>query len=54
MKIVRQKPKKWELYDLAKDLSETKDLSGSRPEELERLLKEWENIDAKMVAPLFK
>jgi arylsulfatase A-like enzyme len=54
MKIVRQKPKKWELYDLAKDLSETKDLSGSRPEEFERLLKEWENIDAKMVAPLFK
>jgi arylsulfatase A-like enzyme len=54
MKIVRQKPKKWELYDLAKDISETKDLSGSRPEEFERLLKEWENIDAKMVAPLFK
>jgi arylsulfatase A-like enzyme len=54
LKLVRQKPKKWELYDLANDLSETKDLSDSRPKELERLLNEWGNIDAKMVAPLFK
>jgi len=35
MKIVRQTPKKWELYDLAKDPSETKDLIKEMPEQFQ-------------------
>ena len=54
MKIVRQTPKKWELYNLAEDPSETKDLSKTLPEQFERLLEIWEKIDGNMVEPLFK
>ena len=54
MKIVRQKAKKWELYNLAKDPSETKDLIKEQPEEFKLLLEGWEKINAKMVEPLFK
>ena len=54
MKIVRQTPKKWELYDLAKDPSETKDLVKEKPEEFKLLLEGWEKINGHMVEPLFK
>ncbi|HAE12326.1 MAG TPA: N-acetylgalactosamine-4-sulfatase, partial [Opitutae bacterium] len=54
MKIVRQTPQKWELYDLAKDPSETRDLIKERPEEFQLLLQGWEKINGNMVEPLFK
>lgn len=54
MKIVRQTPKKWELYDLAEDPSETKDLSKALPDQFESLLEGWEKINGNMVVPLFK
>ena len=54
MKIVRHTPKKWELYDLAKDPSETKDLIKAQPEEFKLLLEGWEKINGHMVEPLFK
>ena len=54
LKLVRQQPKKWELYDLSKDFLETKDLAESQPETLQKLLKEWESINDQMVEPLFK
>jgi arylsulfatase B len=54
MKIVRQKPKKWELYNLAEDPSETKDLSKALPDQFGSLLEGWEKINGNMVEPLFK
>jgi arylsulfatase A-like enzyme len=54
MKIVRHTPKKWELYNLAEDPSETKDLSKDQPEQFESLLEGWEKINGNMVEPLFK
>ena len=54
MKIVRQTPKKWELYDLAKDPYETKDLITEEPKQFQLLLDLWEKINGNMVEPLFK
>ena len=54
MKILRQSPPKWELYDLAKDPSETMDLSKELPDQFEFLLEGGKKIDGHMVEPLFK
>jgi hypothetical protein len=54
MKILRHSPKKWELYDVAKDPSETKDLSKEMPEQFDLLYAGWEKINGNMVEPLFK
>ena len=54
LKIVRQSPKKWELYDLARDPSETKNLVKDQPEEFKLLLEGWEKINGNMIEPLFK
>jgi hypothetical protein len=54
MKIVRQNPKKWELYNLTEDPSETKDLSKALPNQFESLLEGWEKINGNMEEPLFK
>lgn len=54
MKILRHTPKKWELYDLAKDPSETKDLITAQPKQFQLLLDLWEKINGNMVEPLFK
>ena len=54
MKILRQSLKKWELYDLAMDPSETKDLIKDRPKQFNSLLDGWEKINGNMINPLFK
>ena len=54
MKIVRQTPKKRELYNLAEDPSETKDLFKEMPEQFDLLYAGWEKINGKMVETLFK
>ena len=54
MKIVRQTPKKWELYNLDKDPSETMDLNKELPDQFQFLLEGWKKIDGHMVEPLFK
>lgn len=42
LKIVAAgKDSQWELYDLAKDRSESNNLSSTRPQDLERLVKKW-------------
>lgn len=58
-KIVRMKTKtqsnvSWELYDLANDLSETKDLAGDHPERLRDLIELWEKKNQAMSEPLFR
>ena len=54
MKIVRQTPKKWELYNLAEDPSETKDLFKEMPKQFDLLYAGWKKINGNMVEPLFK
>jgi arylsulfatase A-like enzyme len=40
-KIVREKPNQpWQLFDLAKDMGESKDLAAEKPEMLEQLVSE--------------
>jgi arylsulfatase len=34
----------WELYNMAEDRSETKDLSAKHPEKVQLLAKEWEAV----------
>ena len=35
-------PDKWELYDLAKDRTETRDLAGAHPQRVEEMKSEWQ------------
>ena len=52
LKIVRRRPDAaWELYDLAADPAESRDLAGARPGDLERLAGLWAEREAAMVAP---
>lgn len=44
----------WQLYDLANDIGETKDLAKEETERLERLVTIWEGHDAEMVEPAFR
>lgn len=56
-KIVRERkrgqPGPWKLFNLADDLSETTDLSGTEEEKLEELIEVWEEYDEQMVEPVF-
>ncbi len=44
---------KWELYDLAKDLVEERNLAESEPERLNELVEIWEEMNGQMSEPLF-
>ena len=44
---------KWELYDLSKDISEENNLAQSNPEQLEEMIKIWEELNGEMREPLF-
>lgn len=57
-KLVRNRkrgssPGPWELYDLAADLHEARDLAAEQPQILEDLIRRWELRDAEMAEPLF-
>jgi len=52
-KLVRPKNKPAELYDLAADLSETKDLAGEKSEVAKRLEAALDAWDKELVAPVF-
>ena len=43
----------WQLYDLAEDISESKDLAGSHPERLQQLKQVWDRLNAEMIDPLW-
>lgn len=43
----------WELYHLADDLSEKRDLAETHPQRLEGLVTKWEEFDRQMVEPRF-
>ncbi len=53
-----QKPRRdgagaWQLYDLANDLGETRNLATVRPEKLRELTARWEALDAQMIEPIW-
>ena len=51
-KVVRGRPDAaWELYDLAADPAEGRNLAGERPGDLERLAGLWAEREAAMIAP---
>ena len=44
----------WELYRLADDIGETRDLASTEPDRLRQLRGRWETINAEMVDPLWR
>jgi arylsulfatase B len=43
----------WQLYNLAEDISEERDLAAAQPAKLAELQKAWNEWDAKMIEPLW-
>jgi arylsulfatase A-like enzyme len=43
----------WQLYDLASDIGEQHDLAASQPERVAQLSREWDQWNAKNIAPLW-
>ena len=55
-KLLRQTKRakgSWELYDLAKDLGEKKDLASKQPAKLAELKTAWEKMNAEMIDPVW-
>ncbi len=44
----------WELYNLAEDVSEAKDLAQQNPDKLRELTSAWEKMNAEMAEPIWK
>ncbi|HXT60503.1 MAG TPA: sulfatase [Pirellulales bacterium] len=44
----------WELYDLARDVGEARNLADVEPRRRQKLLGIWQKLDAEMVAPAFR
>lgn len=44
---------KWQLYNLADDISESNDLAGRQPEQLEKLVARFEQLNAHMIDPIW-
>jgi arylsulfatase B len=54
LKIVRQgSESEFQLFDLAKDIGETRNLAAERPEILHELTAAWNQMNSQMVAPLW-
>ena len=57
-KITRSSPwmnaaPKWELYNLAEDIAEKKDLAKSNPEQLKKLVTRFEELNSEMIDPIW-
>lgn len=46
-------PATWELYRLSDNIGESKNLAASHPEKLAELQRQWQKLDAEMIAPLW-
>ena len=44
---------KWELYNLAEDITETKDLAKSHPEQLTNLVSRFDELNSEMIDPIW-
>ncbi|MCO6458154.1 MAG: sulfatase [Pirellulaceae bacterium] len=47
-------PPDWELYDLAGDAGESRDLARQRPDVVRELAERWQELNAQMVEPLWR
>jgi arylsulfatase B len=45
---------KWELYNIADDLAETRDVAADEPDRLRRMTEEWAEWNGQMREPLFR
>lgn len=50
----RGEPPGWQLFNLASDVSETKDLAETNPEKAAELLAAWEKLNGEMMEPVWK
>ncbi len=50
---VNPKKAKWELYNLATDLAETKNVAEDNPDRLAEMINKWETLNSEMSDPLF-
>ena len=46
--------RRWELYDLNRDLAEAQDLAKEQPDRLETMIGEWDQLNRQMKSPLFR
>jgi arylsulfatase A-like enzyme len=44
----------WELFDLADDVSESKDLSSAQPDRFEQMMAVWRQMNGQMVEPAWR
>ena len=44
----------WELYNVAHDIGEERDLAAAQPAKLAELQAVWREFDSKMIEPLWK
>ena len=44
---------KWELYNLAEDITETKDLAKSHPQQLKKLVSRFDELNSEMIDPIW-
>lgn len=51
--LTRGRPGRWQLFDLAGDVGETRDLADREPERLALLVAEWERLNAEMQPPVW-
>jgi arylsulfatase B len=45
---------KWQLYNLADDLSETRDLAAAQPDKTRELTRQWDLLNQQMIDPIWK
>lgn len=50
-KLVRQESEAWQLYNLAEDIGETRDLAAANPAKVKELQAAWEAWNAQLIAP---
>jgi arylsulfatase A-like enzyme len=44
---------KWQLYNLADDISETRDLAAGQPDKTKELTRQWETLNDQMIDPIW-
>ena len=52
-KAVRMSDSRWELYNLADDITESRNLAASHSQQLERLALQWSQLNQEMAQPTF-
>ncbi len=53
-KLVDNGTGKWELYDLSKDIGESKDLAADKPAKFKKLKARWDKWNSELVPPLWQ